>query len=258
MPPIWKIKNKPFWLVGTVHYLREEDYPISDVLQGVINDTRLLVLEDKDFLVKGQHIGVYEDGRTILSELSPKTIDFLKERCDDVGLDFAQVQAFRPWKVSFAVVDRVCNSIGFSGNNGLDKYLLETFSSSKSRIISLEDSLEVLLALDRFPLEDQERMLLSSLQSIELIVKQIEGLYEGWKLGSEELIVQFAHEPLKVISRFFQQFILERNTTWLPKVKKLIEEEDSVLVAVGAAHLFGEYNIIDSLISVGYEVERLT
>ena len=37
MPPIWKIKNKPFWFVGTLHVLKKEDYPISDTLQEAID-----------------------------------------------------------------------------------------------------------------------------------------------------------------------------------------------------------------------------
>lgn len=258
MPPIWKIKNEPFWFAGTLHCLKEEDYPISDILQETINIAELLVLEDKDFLVKGQSLGLYEEGKTIHSELSSEAIDLLLKRCKDVALDFKVVQTFRPWKAAIVVLAKLWRSIGFSFDYSLDKYLLDTFLSSKKQVISLEDSLEVLLLFERLSQEDQENWLMKSLESIELVTKHIEDLHEAWKLGSEELVIKLSHEPLKIIPNLFQRLILERNVAWLPKIAKLIDKKDSALVAVGTAHLFGESNIIDLLIRAGYNIERLS
>jgi len=258
MPPLWKIKNEPFWFAGTLHALKEEDYPISDILQEAINSAELLILEDKDFLVKGQSLGRYEEGKTIHSELSFEAIDLLVERCKNGALDFKMVQTFRPWKATFVVLASLWRSMGFSSDLGLDKYIFGTFLSSKKQTISLEDSLGVLLLFERLSREDQENFLIKNLESIELVTKHIEGLHEAWKLGSEELIIKLCHEPLKITPYFFQRFILERNVAWLPKITKLIDRNDPSLVAVGTAHLFGESNIIDLLISAGYNIERLT
>ena len=149
MPPIWKIKNKPFWFVGTLHVLKKEDYPISDTLQEAIDIAELLVLEDKDFLVKGQNIGIYGDGNTIQSELSPEAIDLLLKRCNDVGLDINVVKTFRPWKATILVATTLWSSLGFSIDYGLDKYLLDAFISSNDQVYSLEDSIEVFLFFDQ-------------------------------------------------------------------------------------------------------------
>ena len=258
MPPLWKIKNEPFWFTGTLHFLKAEDYPISDNLQEAINIADLLVLEDKDFLVKGQSLGVYREGKTIHSELSSEAIDLLLKRCNDLALDFKVVQTFRPWKATLVVSASLWGTMGFSFNHSLDKYLLDTFASSKKQVIGLEDSLEVLLLFERFSQEDQENFLVKTLENFELVSKNIEGLHEAWKLGSGELIIKFSHEQLKIIPNFFQRLILERNVAWLPKITKLIDRKDSALVAVGTAHLFGGSNIIDLLISAGYNIERLT
>ena len=258
MPPIWKIKNKPFWFVSTLHFLKKEDYPISDTLQEAIDIAELLVLEDKDFLVKGQNIGIYGDGKTIQSELSPEAIDLLLKRCNDVGLDFNVVQTYRPWKASIVVAATLFSSIGFSIDYGLDKYLLDAFISSNDQVYSLEDSMEVLLFFDRLSLEDQERLLIKSLESIERMISQIEGIHEAWRLGSENLMTKFVHEPLKIIPDIYQKLILDRNFTWLQKITTLINEKDTALIAVGTGHFLGESNIIDSLISAGYTIERLT
>jgi uncharacterized protein YbaP (TraB family) len=258
MPPIWKIKNKPFWFVGTLHFLKEEDYPISDTLQEAVNVAELLVLEDKDFLLKGHDIGIYNDGKTIQSELSPQAIDLLIQRCTDVGFDFDIVQPFRPWRATLVVSTTLCNSIGFSLEHGLDKYLLDTFQSANNSIDSLEDSIKALLLFDQLSLEVQESFLIKSLESIERMTSQIESLHEAWRLGSEKLVTQFVHEPLKMIPSFYQKLILDRNVAWLQKITKLINDNNSTLIAVGAGHFLGESNIIDALINAGHNIERLT
>lgn len=258
MPPIWKIKNKPFWFVSTLHFLKKEDYPISNTLQEAIDIAELLVLEDKDFLVKGQNIGIYVDGNTIQSELSPEAIYLLLKRCNDLGLDFNLVQTYRPWKASIVVSATLFSSIGFSIEYCLDKYLLDAFISSNDQVYSLEDSIEVLLFFDRLSLENQESLLIKSLESIERLISQIEGIHEAWSLGSDKLMTKFFHEPLKIIPDIYQKLILDRNFTWLQKITTLINEKDTALIAVGAGHFLGESNIIDSLISAGYAIERLT
>lgn len=258
MPPIWKIKNKSFWLVGTLHFLKEEDYPISDTLQEAINIAELLVLEDKDFLLKGHYIGIYNDGKTIRSDLSPESVDLLLKRCTEVGLDFNIVQSFKPWKAAIVVSATLLNSIGFSFEYGLDKYLLDTFQSAHNHIDSLEDSIKVLLLFDRLSIEDQEKFLIKNLESIELMTIQIEGLHEAWRLGSEELVKKYLHEPLKMFPSFYQKLILDRNEAWLNKITTLINDNNSTLVAAGAGHFLGESNIIDSLISAGHTIEQLT
>ncbi len=257
MPPIWKIKNEPFWFAGTFHFLKKEDYPISDILQEAINIVELLVLEDKDFLVKGQNLGLYEGERDIHSELSSEAVNLLSNRCKDVGLDFNAIQKYRPWKATIMVSTTMWRSIGFSFENGLDNYLLDTFLSYKRPVISLEDSLETLLIFERLSREEQEKLLIKSLESIELMAEHMQNLHEAWKTGSEELVMKFGHEPLKIFPNLFRQLILERNTSWLPKIKKLINQKSSALVAVGTGHLFGESNIIGQLINVGYSIERL-
>ena len=46
-----------------------------------------------------------------------------------------------------------------------------------------------------------------------------------------------------------------RNRKWMPQIKKLIEENDSVFIAVGFLHLYGKCGIVSELRNMGYEVE---
>ena len=147
---------------------------------------------------------------------------------------------------------------GFHPKNNTIILLLDTFQSANNSIDSLEDSIKALLLFDQLSLEVQESFLIKSLESIERMTSQIESLHEAWRLGSEKLVTQFVHEPLKMIPSFYQKLILDRNVAWLQKITKLINDNNSTLIAVGAGHFLGESNIIDALINAGHNIERLT
>jgi uncharacterized protein YbaP (TraB family) len=84
----------------------------------------------------------------------------------------------------------IWDSLGFSFKRGLDKYLLENFLSSEKQVASIEDSEEVLRFFDLLSRDEQERMLVSGIESIEQITNQIFGLHRAWKFGSENLVMR--------------------------------------------------------------------
>ena len=52
----------------------------------------------------------------------------------------------------------------------------------------------------------------------------------------------------------YQQLLVERNQQWLVRLVEILPQQPT-LVAVGAAHLFGEQGLILRLRQVGYRVE---
>jgi uncharacterized protein len=54
-----------------------------------------------------------------------------------------------------------------------------------------------------------------------------------------------------------QTLIVDRNRRWLPQIEKMIEQGESTLIAVGAAHLIGKDGVIELLKARGYTVEQM-
>ncbi len=257
MPVIWKIKEKSFWFVGTLHVLKNEDCVLLNNLKDIINKVEILALEDKDFLVAGQNIGLYGKEKSILSELSFEAIGLLKNRCYDLGINFYQIENLRPWKAVFYLLFTYYNFIGYSINNGVDKYLLNVFQRKGMSIDSLENSEQTLLVFENIPLNYQEKFLLDSLSSIDEMKTDIENIYNAWKLGDGSFIEKFICNQFKKIPNLYEQLIIGRNLAWIDKICSIIDGKKSALIAVGVAHLFGESNIVDLLFERGYEIERL-
>ena len=51
------------------------------------------------------------------------------------------------------------------------------------------------------------------------------------------------------------EMLSKRNERWMPKIKQSIEENNSIFIAVGLYHLYGECGVISQLIKDGYEVK---
>jgi uncharacterized protein YbaP (TraB family) len=49
-----------------------------------------------------------------------------------------------------------------------------------------------------------------------------------------------------------------RNRNWIPQIEEFLKEDKNVLVIVGAAHLAGEYGLLNLLAEKGYELERFS
>ena len=53
---------------------------------------------------------------------------------------------------------------------------------------------------------------------------------------------------------FYQNFIINRNTNWIPIIESYMQNKSS-FIAVGAAHLPGEYGVLKLLENKGYTVK---
>ena len=55
-----------------------------------------------------------------------------------------------------------------------------------------------------------------------------------------------------------QRLLLNRNTAWIPKLKKWFAADEPCLIIVGAGHLVGEGSVLDLLKKEGWSVQQST
>ena len=54
----------------------------------------------------------------------------------------------------------------------------------------------------------------------------------------------------------YDRFFTERNKMWVLKIRKMMEQNDNVLIIVGAGHLVGKDSVVDLLRKNGYKVTQ--
>ncbi len=104
---LWKIsddKNSVF-LLGSIHYLRKENYPLNKAILEAFDGSKVLVLEidlNRTAAEGAQRLtlekAVYRDGTTLAQNVAPETYQLAAQRAKELGVDMRIMNPMSdPW-----------------------------------------------------------------------------------------------------------------------------------------------------------------
>ena len=208
-------------------------------------------------------------GPTLIDMMSPEAWDRLTEYGPSSGFPPWMMAKMRPWFLSFALAMPSCLSFGQGKiSNGLDHRLSAVATQNDIPQISLETMQDVINLFEKDTLEEQVRLLEVSLNALKM---GEDGLETALTLYFEEAHaqamsiskidfhrrMQLSHdEEAELWTNFEDDLLKHRNLAWLPGI--LNQPGDLNVVAVGAAHLSGEFGVLNLLESNGFSLERST
>ena len=263
---LWKAQSKTntVFLLGSVHFLRKENYPLKSAIEQAYQKAKRIVLEidlqsaapDKIQSLIVQK-GLYPDGSSLQQSVSGETFSLLEKRAQEFGLPVAALNRFRPWYAAVTLLSLKLNRLGFDQKQGLDRYFFDRAAKDKKDIAGLETLEYQIGVFDQMSPSDQEQMLLQTLKEMDLLEKDLDKLIQGWLAGDIEALDALLLESFRQFPKMQKIILVDRNRQWLPKIESLLSQGDPCLVVVGAAHLVGKEGVIEMLKTRGYTVEQL-
>ena len=263
-PAAWHVTGEDggdMWLLGSVHYLRESDYPLPPIVDRLYGQSDALVMEiDLDDLdaVAFQswiaQIGMLAPDRTLQDELAPPLHERAEALATELGLDWTVATRFEPWLLAITLMDLGMNAIGFRADLGLEEHFLRLAVSDGKDILGLETVDDQIGIFDGLPVNEQADLLAQTLADLDALEHEIEELVTAWRDGrldalTSQLIADFASFP-----ELYDPLVTRRNQRWLGRLETLLSDEESYLVVVGALHLVGEGSVIELLGDRGFTV----
>jgi uncharacterized protein len=263
---LWKVQSKQntIYLLGSIHALRPENYPLKPAIEQAYERSKRLVLEidlgsaapDKVQALILQK-GVYLDGRTLRQSVSEKTFSLLQKQAEEFGLPIQAVERFKPWYAAITLLSLKLNKLGFNQRQGVDWYFFSRAKKDHKEVAGLE-TLEYQFGLfDEMSIADQEEMLLQTLKEMDLLERELDKLVRGWVGGDVNALDTLLLESFREHPKVEQSLLIERNRQWLPKVEGYLARGEPCLVVVGAAHLIGSGGLVEILKARGYTVEQM-
>lgn len=263
---IWRISKKhaALFLVGSIHTLNPDDYPLPEVMESAFRQSRALVEEINltlvDPTIVGQQalrLGAYPRGKSLRTELPANLYQQVAASAQSLGIDMQRLERLRPWLGSIAVLDMQLKQADFNPSDGVDHHFADEAQMSGKRVIGLETTRYQLELLAHLPAKVQQDMLLQSLQQAENFQAEVHALITAWQNGDTaalERIMQkdFSHYPLA-----YKLLIVDRNRSWFPRLERLVQNGRPYFVVVGAAHLVGPDGLLARFEKAGYKVEQL-
>ena len=262
---LWKVQSKSntVYIMGSIHYLKPQNYPLDPALEDAFKAAKKLVLEiDLESAGKeqGQKLmlmkGLYTDGRTLKGVVSAETYLLAEKEFKGLGLDIRVFNQFKPWFVALTVAAMELQRLGFDANRGIDRHFYQKAKKENKEIIGLETFEYQMDLFDGMAERTQEMMLLQTLKDIRSIEGAVGAIVQAWASGDMKTLESLLLQSLKEYPDVYQRLILDRNRAWLPKIESYLAQKENYLVVVGAGHMAGKDGVIEMLKTKGYSVEQ--
>jgi uncharacterized protein YbaP (TraB family) len=263
---IWKVSGPAgsLYLVGSVHLLTKDYYPLNPALDTAFKDSDLLVeeadlgeLEAPASQIKLLTRGLLPGNQSLDMVVSAATYALVTKRVGDLGLPIEPLKRFKPWMLALTLVELEWQKAGFEARLGLDRHFYDRAKVDGKIVQGLETVDYQLSLFDKMTKEEQDRMLAESLKDLDKERASVLKLTDAWKAGNAAAVERIVLDDVKGDPVMYDRLLVNRNRDWFPKLDALLIRSGRAFVVVGAAHLVGPDGLLAMFKAKGYKVEQL-
>ncbi len=265
-PTAWHVRSDSadIWLLSSVHYLRQQDYPLPDVVDDLYRRADSLVMEldpdNLDPLVAQDSFmraGVLPNSSSLRTVVDKEVYDLTVARAAELGLPIAPLERLEPWLVALTLTDMGMRKLGYQSSQGLEQYLLRRSSEDGKPVVGLESLDDQIGIFDALSWEDQQALLVQTLTDLEAPGENMTRLIHAWRDGSLGELMAELRADFEDMPDLETALVSARNRRWVTQLEQLLSDDGRYLVVVGALHLVGEDSVINLLTGRGFNVTRV-
>jgi uncharacterized protein len=268
---MWKVEegNTKVYLLGSVHLMKPEIYPLSPVIDKAFEESDVLVVEVDASKMDPAEIqkivmeqGLYTDDTTLESVLPKEYYDKLAKELADSGMaTIDAVNKFKPWYVSINLGAMRVMKMGMDPALGIDMNFLNK-AKGKKDILELETAdfqLQILSSMD----EDlQIELIKESLDDPDETVEMVDKLVDAWQTGNTKAMDKLMNKKLRErpeLQGFYKALFTDRNIKMTDKIEGFLQSNDgkTYFVIIGSGHYVGKEGIIKLLKKKGHKAKQL-
>ncbi|MFD2180145.1 TraB/GumN family protein [Veronia pacifica] len=261
---VWKVSknNDVIYLGGTIHALPSTAYPLPkayDIAYGKSQEIILEVAElnHPDVGAKALAHGVYQNGVTLSSKLSPSTISSLDKALGGYGLNLASVDILKPGMLMAQLTMLELQRAGFE-SGGVDSFYQAKANEDAKPVLGLETIDEQLIFLTNLGKGNEDTFIRKLLNDLPESKEKMKELLLAWRNGNmNQLEKVFNQETKENFPDLYQSLVVKRNNAWIPKIEQLFGDKNTEFVLVGAGHLSGDVGLLKQLADKGYKLEQM-
>jgi uncharacterized protein YbaP (TraB family) len=263
---MWAVRHEgapPTYLVGSLHVLTPDFYPLAPAIEQAFKVSKVLIEEvDLDELdnpltmlaLAGK--AMLTDGRTLDQVISSELYKEVVARGEKAGIPIVALDRMKPWMVAVSLTAPALKAAGFETNLGVDKHFFDRAKAAGMERRALETVAYQFDRLDQMTPALQEAMLKSVLADLDTEIANVTKIAQAWSRGEAETIERYLLGAVAETPELYERLLVERNRNWVPAVERCLQERTPCFVVVGAAHLVGPHSLIALLKQKGYSVEQ--
>jgi len=262
---LWSIQTQSnkFYLLGSLHLLKQDAYPLATVIGSAYADSRKIVfetdiaaLQEPAMQAKMLQLGLYPEGQNLLQDLDGSTRKLLEKKMGALGLPLEQFARFKPWFIALTLTTLELQRMGFNPMYGLDIHFFNKARTDAKEIGFLEPAEFQLNLLGNMVKKDQIAFLNQTLKDLETVNELAADLVKFWKAGNATGLHELLYRSFKDYPDIHDRLLIQRNKKWVEEIEVQMRENKNVLFIVGAGHLVGPESVVDLLKKRGYKVKQ--
>ncbi|MDY6987065.1 MAG: TraB/GumN family protein [Thermodesulfobacteriota bacterium] len=262
---LWSVETNKntIYLLGSLHVLTKDSYPLAEAIENAYHHCQKIVFEtDIDGLnnpimqAKVMTLGLYPLDQSLRQHVSEKTYAALEKKVAEAGLSMAVFERLKPWACGVTLTIMALERLGFDLRYGIDTTFFQRAKKDEKERIFLEPVEYQINLLANMGKQDQELSLRQTLEDLEVVETMAPDMLRAWKTGNVDGLDAIMNATLKKYPDIHDRLLVQRNLKWLSQIEHLMNQDDNVLVIVGAAHLVGAQSVVAHLRGKGYRVTQ--
>jgi uncharacterized protein YbaP (TraB family) len=252
------------YLAGTIHLLREKDYPLPDVFEQAYKNSRRLVFElppdsegSGEIVQRMRKLGSYPEGAQLDDQVGPETLKRVREWAEKNDYPMSAIKRCRPWFLALTIAAIEYAALGAESDRGLDTWFEKRAAADRKPGAGLETVEYQLTLFSSLPDKVQEQLLLQTLSEAETMKKDFEEMIASWRSGEMDKLQEFLYRDADKFPELMREFLVKRNEAWVGPLLNYLEKGERVMVLVGAGHLGGKSGLLELLKASGCTIRQL-
>ena len=265
---VWKIEKegKSIYLGGTVHILREQDYPLPKEFEKAYKKADVLVFEASGDSIQNPQViqqmmqkAVYTDGTTLDQVLDQDVYVKLENYCNDLGLPFVQLKTMKPSMLVIMMSVLKLRNLGMD-EEGVDLYFTKKANGDNKKLNfleSVEEQIDMIMSMGEGYENEFVRKSLEDFDEMEDMIVGEDGIISDWKSGTKNNMLEAIVDMQEDYPKVYKSLLKDRNDKWIPVIESYFTDDQVEYVLVGSLHLYGEDGVLTQLENRGYRVRQL-
>jgi len=263
---LWKLEGKTntVYLLGSVHVLKETNYPLAAPIELAFTNSQIAVFEadiaalnDPSLALKMMAKGTLPEGETLEKQLSAESYKAFQKHVEEAGMPAAMMERMTPAMAAMTLEVFELMKLGLDPEAGVDKHYFGLAKKQGKQTIGLETVDFQLNLLSNFSKEEGEALMKSTLRQMDSLKKDLDELMTAWETGDGEKLDKMLNEAMADSPAIYKRLLTDRNRNWLPKLEELAQGSRNTIVIVGAGHLVGKEGVVELLRKKGYKITQL-
>jgi uncharacterized protein YbaP (TraB family) len=263
---VWQVDSGEhrIYIAGSIHLLREKDYPLPSVFEQAYKDSTKLVLElppgsegNGEIVVRMRQMGSYPADDDLGKHMSPEALQRVMAWANKNAFPEKALRRFRPWFIALTIAAIEYQNLGAEAVRGVDAFY-EKRAADEGKATGGLETVEYQLSLFA-KLNDtlQEQLLMQTLTEIESMQKDFELMTTAWRSGDSAKLQEFLFRDAEKYPELTEQFLYKRNQAWVAPLENYLNSGERVMVLVGAGHIGGKNGLLELLKAKGCTVKQL-